>query len=92
MDEHLRTYPMVCVIKGFEEVHSADYFSNAPEMQGGFNFEFLNVASALERADEALHTERARIISEIWISLRCSTHNRSQKNLCKIQNFQVAGT
>ena len=63
---------MVCVLNGFEKVGSADYFSNAPKMQGGFNFEFLNVASALERAAEALHRESARIISEIWISLRYS--------------------
>ena len=41
-------------------------------MQGGFNFEFLDVASALERAAEALHRESARMISEIWISLRRS--------------------
>ena len=34
--------------------------------------EFLNVASALERAAEALHRESARIISEIWISLKYS--------------------
>jgi hypothetical protein len=32
-------------------------------MQGGFNFEFLNVASALERAAEALYRESARMIS-----------------------------
>ena len=63
---------MVCVLEGFEKVCSADYFGNAPKMQGGFNFEFLNVASALERIAEALHRESARIISEIWISLRCS--------------------
>ena len=59
---------MVCVLNGFEKVGSADYFSNAPKMQGGFNFEFLNATSALERAGEALHTEA----TEIWISLRCS--------------------
>ena len=41
-------------------------------MQGGFNFEFLNVASALEKAAEAPHRESARMISEIWISLRYS--------------------
>ena len=68
---HLRTYLMLCVLKGFEKV-VALYFGNAPKMQGGFNFEFLNVASALEKAAEALHTESARIFSEIWISLRYS--------------------
>ena len=51
-------------------------------MQGGFNLEFLNVASALERASEALHRESARIISEIWISLRYSNridHRKFEK-------------
>ena len=38
-------------------------------MQGGFNFEFLNVASALKRTAEAPHRENARVIAEIYISL-----------------------
>ena len=49
-------------VKGFEKVGSAG-ISNKPKMQGGFNFEFLNVASALERAAEALYRESARMIS-----------------------------
>ena len=49
-------------VKGFEKVGSAG-ISNEPKMQGEFNLEFLNVASALERAAEALYTESARMIS-----------------------------
>ena len=83
-------------VKGFEKVGSVDYFSNAPKMQGGFNFEFLNAASALERVAEALQRESARIIPEIWISSRCSniidhiTFVQDSKLLG--QNCQVAGT
>ena len=79
-------------VNGFEKVGSAG-ISNAPKMQGVFNFEFLNVASALEKAAEALQSERkrARIISEIWISVRCSNRIDHGKFL-QGPKCQVTGT